>query len=90
MEEILDAAEPAGARADALDQAGRVGVDPPLGRGRAGRRIEERSGDRLVRWRVGGAERRHRACIRTRGRFRICGHDRFTQPIRLWACAVKS
>ena len=53
MQEILDAAEPAGPAADAFDQPGGTGVDPRFGRGRPRRLSQECGRDRLVRRRIG-------------------------------------
>ena len=61
MEEILDAAEPAGPRPDALDQARGIGIDPRLGRGRTRAPCEQLGRDRLVGRRIGRAKRRLRA-----------------------------
>jgi hypothetical protein len=53
VQEILDTAEPAGAGADALDQAGGAGVDACLGCRRARRGAQEARRDLLIRRRVG-------------------------------------
>jgi hypothetical protein len=56
VQEILDAAEPAGAAPDGLDQAGGQPIDPRLGLGRAGRVRQQTGRDLLVGRRIGGTE----------------------------------
>ena len=57
MQEILDAAEPAGARANRFDQTAGASVDPALGRDVAARFGEERRGNWLIRRRERRPER---------------------------------
>ena len=59
VQEILDAAEPAGVGADALDQPPGAGIDAGLGGLAARRRGQQRRRQRLVRRRIGRGKGRH-------------------------------
>ena len=59
VQEILDAAEPAGAGTDRLDQPRGAGVDARLGPRTGRRRANKIGGNRLIRRRIGRAEGRN-------------------------------
>src|SRR5262249_20180507 len=56
VKEVLDTAEPPGPRPNALDEAPRVGIDPPFGLARARGLIEQGGCHHLVGGRIGSAE----------------------------------
>jgi len=59
VQEILDTAEHAGARANRLDQTSCACVDARFGIARAACGRQQRGGDRLIRWRVRRTQRRN-------------------------------
>jgi hypothetical protein len=75
MEEILDAAEPAGVAADALDEAGGICVNSSFGIGPGAGLIQQPGRDRFIRRRVGSSKDDAFPRIRRRGTLRIWGHD---------------
>ncbi len=76
MEEILDAAEPAGPGPDPLDEAPGIDVDSPFGVPRTSGLTQQSRRDLLVGRRIGSPEEGWARCIRGQGCRLIWDHDR--------------